>query len=83
MYGASDIFVLASHYEPFGAVIGEAMSSGLVPIVTPETGAEGDLVQNEINGLVVPPKNANALTGRADRACWRKTTAGKAGTPSL
>jgi glycosyltransferase involved in cell wall biosynthesis len=56
----SDIFVLPSLSEGFGIVILEAMASGL-PIVASNVGGIPYLVQNEINGFLVEPKNPDQI----------------------
>jgi glycosyltransferase involved in cell wall biosynthesis len=53
-YRASDVLVLASHYETFGMVVFEAASYGVVPVVTPVHGAT-DLVEDGVSGFVVSP----------------------------
>jgi glycosyltransferase involved in cell wall biosynthesis len=55
---ALDIFTLSSAYESCPNVIGEAMASG-VPCVVTNVGDAGWLVGD--TGLVVPPRDANAL----------------------
>ncbi len=57
-----DIFVLASSLEGLGTSILDAQAVGL-PIVATETGGIPDAVQNGVNGLLVPPKSAEALAG--------------------
>jgi len=52
-YAAGDIFVYASKSETQGMIISEAMYSGL-PIVAVDAPGVCDLVQNEINGFLVP-----------------------------
>ncbi|MEM2144384.1 MAG: glycosyltransferase family 4 protein [Candidatus Jordarchaeaceae archaeon] len=61
-YKASDIFVLPSieTFESFGIVNLEAMSSG-IPIVASKIGGIPDVVKNGENGLLVPPKDHDAL----------------------
>jgi glycosyltransferase involved in cell wall biosynthesis len=60
-YAVSDIFVLPSHFEPWGLVINEAMASGLPVIVTDQAGCIDDLVRHEGTGLVVPAESPQKL----------------------
>jgi glycosyltransferase involved in cell wall biosynthesis len=55
-----DIFVLPSLNEGMGRVLVEAMAAGK-PIVASNVGGIPDLVQDNINGLLVPPGDAKAL----------------------
>jgi len=55
-----DIFVLPSLNEGMGRVLVEAMAAGK-PIVASNVGGIPDLVQHDINGLLVPPGDENAL----------------------
>lgn len=55
-----DIFVLPSFNEGMGRVLVEAMAAGK-PIVASNVGGIPDLVQDNINGLLVPPGDAKAL----------------------
>ncbi len=54
IYTISDVFALPSYYDTFGAVVLEAMSSGLPVVVTEGVGASRDLVRDGVNGFVVP-----------------------------
>lgn len=61
-YAASDFFVLPTQYEPFGLVILEAISCGLVPIVSKTAGAS-ELVTHLQNGFILEdPKDATSLS---------------------
>jgi len=55
-----DIFVLPSHFEPFGIVVLEAMASDC-GIVATGAGGVPDIVRHEQEGLLVPPKDPEAL----------------------
>lgn len=55
-----DIFVLASHLEGLGTSILDAQAIGL-PVVASNVGGIAEIVQHGVNGLLVPPKNENAL----------------------
>lgn len=57
----SEVFVLPSSYrEGIPRVLLEAASMGL-PIVTTDTPGCNEVVENEVNGLLVPARDANAL----------------------
>ena len=66
-----DALVLPTFYQGEGhpGVIIEAMMAG-VPVVTTDFRSIPELVQHEVNGLIVPPKDADALANtllRVDR----------------
>ena len=56
----SDVFVLPSIYEGFAIVTIEAAMAGL-PIVGTDVGSIRQIVLDKENGLIVPPKDINAL----------------------
>jgi glycosyltransferase involved in cell wall biosynthesis len=62
IYGAADVLVLPSEYEPFGVVVNEAMLCGCVPIVSDRVGAGGDLVGEGESGIKYPVGDTQALT---------------------
>ena len=57
---AFDIFVMPSHMEGLCTSIMDAMAAG-VPVVASNVGGIPEIVQNELNGLLVPAKNPSAL----------------------
>jgi glycosyltransferase involved in cell wall biosynthesis len=60
-YADADVFVLPTyHPEGFPTVIAEAMSAGL-PIVTTKTRGIADHLEEGVNALFVPPRDATAL----------------------
>lgn len=59
-YGAADICVVPSHYEPFGLVAIEAMACG-TPVIASAVGGLVSTVVPEITGLLVPPRDVPAL----------------------
>lgn len=55
-----DIFILSSDWEGTPMTILEAMSAGK-PIIVTAVGGVPELVKDNVTGLLVPPKNAQAL----------------------
>lgn len=60
-YTMSDVFVLPSHHEPWGAVINEAMNFGLPIVASRVVGAAADLVLDGGNGLLFEPGDVAGL----------------------
>jgi glycosyltransferase involved in cell wall biosynthesis len=60
---ASDVIVCASHFESFGVVHLETMSSGK-PIVSTRRGGPAETVVDGLTGFLVDPKDAAALAER-------------------
>lgn len=60
LFGAADLFVLASLGECLAVVLMEATAAGL-PVITTDVGALGEAVSPSETGLVVPPKDVKAL----------------------
>ena len=65
-YGAADVCVVPSHYEPFGLVAIEAMAS-FTPVVASDVGGLQFTVVNEETGLLAPPQDVPAFANAIDR----------------
>jgi len=64
-YARSSLFVLPSillnnQTEGLGVVLLEAMAAG-VPVIGSDTGGIPDIIENEVNGLLVPPGDPKVL----------------------
>ena len=60
VFGRCSVLVLPSVEDGFGIVALEAMACGLPVIVTSHCGA-ADIVEEGVNGFVVPPRDVNAI----------------------
>lgn len=63
---AHDVLVFPTLSDAFGLVILEAMAQGMTVITTPNSAA-CDVIQHGENGLVVPIRDANAITEQLTR----------------
>lgn len=59
-YGAADVFLMPTLYEPFGLVYGEALACGLPAIVSRDAGAQDWIVEGQ-NGFVVDALDIDAM----------------------
>jgi len=66
LYRAHDVLLWTSTYEGFGLVLLEAMSQQL-PAVTTPVGCAPALVRDGENGLIVPPRDPEAIAGAVER----------------
>ena len=65
-YRSHDVLAFPSTYEGFGMVLLEAMTQRL-PVVATPAGCAAALVEHEETGLIVPPRDADALAGAVAR----------------
>jgi glycosyltransferase involved in cell wall biosynthesis len=65
-YQSASIFALPTLADCYSHVIAEAQACGL-PVVACVTGGIGDLVRDGVEGIVVPPADAQALVGAIER----------------
>ncbi|GAB3300195.1 glycosyltransferase [Parasphingorhabdus pacifica] len=74
LYRSADVVVSVPWYEPFGTVPLEAMACGVPPVVT-AVGGHLDTVVDGVTGLLVPPRDVEALAERVRellaRPGWR------------
>ncbi len=59
-YARASVFVMPSYYETFGISVIEAMAFGL-PVVASNAGGLPEVVQDNVTGILVPPKDPDAL----------------------
>ena len=68
-YKAADLFVLPTREDIWGLVINEAMACGLPVITTDKCVAGLELVENGVNGYIVPVEDEKALAEKIN-ACF-------------
>ena len=61
LYKCCDVMVLPSDHEPWALVINEAVAAGLKIIATDIVGAAVELVDEGVNGVLVPPGDHRPL----------------------
>lgn len=81
LYALAEALVLPTHSDPWGLVINEAMACGLPIIASAVAGCVPDLVRQEENGFVVPPRDVEELA-RAMRRMSDPSMAAKLGENS-
>jgi UDP-glucose:(heptosyl)LPS alpha-1,3-glucosyltransferase len=78
-YGAADVFVFPTCYDPFGMVISEAMASGL-PVLTTRTAGAAELIEPGVSGLLVDdPNDVETLACQLQRLAGDREWARKLG----
>ena len=82
-YDLCNVFVLASVDEPWGLVINEVMNAARPVIVSDQVGCHKDLVQNGINGRVIPAHDISALAESLQTILANPTAAQEMGQASL
>lgn len=60
IYGVSDVVCVPSVMEGLGMVVLEAMYFG-VPVVASNTGGIPEIIEDRVDGLLVPPRNSQSL----------------------
>ncbi len=65
-YARADVFVAPSLFESFGLIYLEAMQHG-APVVGTAVGGVPDVMRDGVDGLLVPPGDAPALSAALDR----------------
>lgn len=69
----ADVFVLSSLWEGFGNVIIEAMAMGTPVVATNCPHGPSEIIDNEINGILVPPADEIALANAIYRVLTNDT----------
>jgi len=57
-----DVFVLSSLWEGFPTVVVESMVCGIPVVATSSVGGVQELIENGVDGLLVPPKDTKTLS---------------------
>ncbi len=76
LYQACAVFVLPSIREGLGLVLAEALMCG-APVIAANDGGVTDIVKEGETGLLVPPRNANALADALEKILGDTTFAAR------
>jgi len=68
LYATHDIFVLPSLVEGMPLTLLEAMASAM-PVVTTNTCGMADVVENGVNGILIPPADSGQLAAAIESLC--------------
>ncbi|MEG0508223.1 MAG: glycosyltransferase family 4 protein [Eubacterium sp.] len=71
-YKAADVFVLPTRGDIWGLVINEAMAYGLPVITTDQCIAGVELVEECVNGYIVPVEDVNSIADQIKKAVHRR-----------
>ena len=72
LLSAADIYAFPSDIEPFGKAPVEAMAAG-VPVIASQTGGLVEIVEDKKNGLLVPPRDPDAIAAAIVRLARDET----------
>jgi len=65
-YNHCDVFCYPTLGEPFGKAVIEAMASGK-PVIATNIGGPAEIIQNGVDGILVPAANSEAIAVQVDR----------------
>ena len=71
---SADLFVLASHHEGLPVTVMEALTLG-VPVVATSVGGIPEAVGDDVDGILVPPRDTVSLADAIQRALEPETHA--------
>ena len=66
-YALADMLILPTYTDTWGLVVNEGMACGLPVILSCAAGCAEDLVEENWNGLLIPPKDESALVVAMER----------------
>jgi glycosyltransferase involved in cell wall biosynthesis len=70
-YKRSDIFCFPTLGEPFGKAVIEAMACGK-PVIATNAGGPSEIIQDKVDGILVPPSNPEAIAQQIIRLLENK-----------
>ena len=79
LFGAGDLFVLPTYYDPFSNACLESLAAGLPVITTPANGLS-EIIEPGIHGAIVAEGDASALAEEIEK--WRDPRAREAAHPA-
>jgi len=81
-YALAEMLILPTYTDTWGLVVNEAMACGLPVILSRAAGCAGELVEEDWNGLLIPPRNEPALVTAMERLATQNDSRSKMGANS-
>ena len=66
-FDLATVFVLPSRHEPWGLIVNEVMNAARPAIVSDDVGCAPDLIEDGVNGCIVPVGDVGALARALER----------------
>jgi glycosyltransferase involved in cell wall biosynthesis len=82
-YALAEMLVLPTYSDTWGLVVNEAMACGLPVILSPAAGCAADLVRENWNGLLIPPKEVSPLAAAMESLAGQPDLCARMGANSL
>ena len=82
-YALSDMLILPTYTDTWGLVVNEGMTSGLPVILSRAAGCAADLVTENWNGLLIPPRDVSSLASAMQSLAGQPDLRSKMGANSL
>jgi glycosyltransferase involved in cell wall biosynthesis len=82
-YALAEMLILPTYTDPWGMVVNEAMACGRTVVVSRVAGCAADLVRENWNGLLVPPRDVSLLASAMQRLASQPDLCSTMGANSL
>lgn len=82
-YALAEMLILPTYSDTWGLVVNEAMACGLPVVLSRAAGCSADLVRENWNGLLIPPKEVSPLAAAMESLASQPDVCARMGANSL